>query len=110
MELFNHSQLKSEKFQFVGWVMGLGIGQTLAGLGDDAISTVVCGRGLVEDRTTSIGVQLEGLGKGGIGENRYCGTYALQFVKGLLASVVPSDGCPHLTCIFARCQFMQRHG
>ena len=47
MELLNHSPLKSKKFQFVGWVMGLSLGQTPAGIGDDGISPVIMG--LVED-------------------------------------------------------------
>ena len=47
MEFLNHRPLKSEKFQFVGWVMALGLGQTPAGIGDDGIGPVIIG--LVED-------------------------------------------------------------
>ena len=37
MEHLDHSLLKSEKLQFVGWVMGLSLGQTPAGIEDDGI-------------------------------------------------------------------------
>ena len=43
MELLNHSPLKNEKLQFVGWVMGLSLGQTPAGIGNDGISLVIMG-------------------------------------------------------------------
>ena len=56
--------------------MGLSLGQTPSGIGDDGIGPIIMG--LVEDSPktipTSIGVQLEGLGKVGIGENRHSGT------------------------------------
>ena len=60
MELLDHSPPKIKELQFVGWVMGLGFGQTPAGIGDDGISPVIMG--LVKDnpqaRLTSISVQL----------------------------------------------------
>ena len=112
MKLPDHRPLKGKKFQFVGWVMGLSLGQGPANIGDDGISPIImC---LVEDspqaRPTCIGMQLEGSGKVGIDQNRHCVTLALQFIKGLLASGIPSDGCPLCTCIFTRHQVMQRLG
>ena len=56
--------------------MGLSLGQTLVGIGDDGISPIVMG--LVEDspqaRPTNISLKPEGLGTVGIGKNRHCGT------------------------------------
>ena len=76
MRFLDHNPLKGEKLQFVGWVMGLNIGQAPASKGDDGISTVI--KGLVKDspqaRPACIGVQLEGPGKVNIGQNRHCGT------------------------------------
>ena len=46
----------------------------------------------------------------GIGQNGCCGAQMLQFIKRPLAPIVPGDGCPLLTCIFARHQFMQGLG
>ena len=75
MEPLDHSSLKRKKLQFVGWVMGLSLGQAPASIGDDSIGPII---GLTEDsaqtRPTSIGVQLEGPGKVIIGQNRHCGT------------------------------------
>ena len=83
MELLNHSSLKSEKLQCVGWVMGLGLGQTPVGIGDDGICPIIMG--LVEGSPlagpTSIGVQLERLGKVGIGQIGCCGVQMLQLIK-----------------------------
>ena len=36
VELLGHSPLKGEELQFVGWVMGLGLHQAPASIGDDA--------------------------------------------------------------------------
>ena len=58
MELLDHSPLKGKKLQFVGWVMGLSLGQTPAGIGDNGIHPIITG--LVENspqaRPTGIGV------------------------------------------------------
>ena len=103
MELLEHSSRKSEKLWFVGWVMGLHLGQTPASIGDDGISPVIMG--LVENspqaRPAFIGVQFEGPRKVGIGQNRHYGTYALHFMKRLLVSGIPSDACPLCTCILS---------
>ena len=75
-ELLKYSPLKRKKIQFVGWVMALSFVQTPAGTGDDGIGPIVTA--LVEEsplgRPTNISVQLEGLGKVGVGKNRFCGT------------------------------------
>ena len=70
--------------------------------------------GVVEDspqaRPTSICVQLERLGRVGIGQNECCGAQTLEFIECLLVPVIPGDGCPHFTCVFAGCQFVQGSG
>ena len=69
MELLNHSPLKSDKLKFVSLVMGLSLGQTPTGIGDDGISPII--PDLVQNSpqaiTTSIGVQFEMLSKVSIG-------------------------------------------
>ena len=105
MEFLDHSPLKGEKLQFAGWVMGISLGQTPAGIKDDGIHPVIMG--LVENspwaRPASIGVQLERLGKISIGQNVCCGAQMLQFIKWPLEPVIPGDGQPLLACIFTRC-------
>ena len=112
MKLLNHSPLKNEKLQFVGWVMDLSLNQTPAGIGDNGISLVI--PDLVEDspkvKPISISVQLERLSKVSIGQNRHCGAQVLQFVEGPFAPVIPGDGSHHVSCVFARCQFVQGPG
>ena len=73
MELLDHSPLKGE---FVGWVMGLSLGQAPASIGDDVISPTIPGlvEGSPQARPACISVQLEGPGKVGVGQNRCCGT------------------------------------
>ena len=65
MELLNSGPFKGEKLQFVGAVMGLSIGRTPTGIGDDGISPIIMS--LVENsphtRPTSIGVQFKKLKK-----------------------------------------------
>ena len=70
MELLDHSPLKSEKLQFVGWVMGLSLGQSPAGIGNDGIDPIIMAlvEGSPQARPTIIGVQLERHGKVGIGQ------------------------------------------
>ena len=76
VELMNYSPLKGEELKFVGWVMGLSLGQAPTGIGDDGISPNITG--LVEDipqaRPACFSVQLEGPGKVTLGQNRHCGT------------------------------------
>ena len=102
----------SEKLQFVGWVMGLSLGQTPTGIGEDGIHPVIMD--LDEDspqaRPASISVQLERFIKVSIGQNGHCGAQTLQLIKGPFAPVILGDGCPLLTCIFAGHQFMQGPG
>ena len=109
MELLNHSPPKCNKLQFVGWQMDLSLDQTPADIGYDGISPIIMG--LVEESPqtgpASIGVQLERLGKVSIGQNGCCSAQILPFIECLLAPVIPGDGCPHLTCIFARHQCVQ---
>ena len=45
VEHLNHSPFKSEKLQFVGWVMGFSLGQTTAGIGYNGISPIIMGVG-----------------------------------------------------------------
>ena len=47
VELLGHSPLKSEKLQFVGWVMGLSLIQAPTSIGDDDISPIITG--LIEE-------------------------------------------------------------
>ena len=47
VDLLNHSPLKGEKLQFVGWVMGLSLGQAPAIICYDGISPIITG--LVEN-------------------------------------------------------------
>ena len=65
MEPLDHSPLKGEKLQFVGWVMGLSIGQAPASIGDDGTSPVIMD--VVEDSPqagpTCIGGSLKDLAK-----------------------------------------------
>ena len=101
MICLEHSLLKGEKLQFVGWVMGLSLCQTPFGLGNDGISFVITS--LVEDtpqtRSASISVQFKRPSKIGIRKNGHCGAQMLQVIKGPLTPVVPGDGCPLHTCI-----------
>ena len=41
MEFLNHVPLKGEKFHFIGWVVGLYFGLTLAGVGNYSISSII---------------------------------------------------------------------
>ena len=58
MEVPDHGPLEGEKLQFVHGVMGLSLGQTPTGIGDDGISPIIMS--LVEDspqaRLTSVSV------------------------------------------------------
>ena len=92
--------------------MGLSLGQTPTGIVDDGISSIIMS--LVEDspqaRHIIFSVQLERLGKISIGQNGFCGTQTLQFIKWLLEPVILGDGHPLLACILARHQFKQGSG
>ena len=89
--------------------MGISLGQTPTGIGNDGTSPVIIS--LVEDspqaRSTSIDVQFERLGKIDIGQNGCCGAQTLLVIELLLASVTPGAGSPLLSCILARHQFLQ---
>ena len=76
VEILDHSPHKDKKLQFVGWVMGLSLGQAPASIGVDGIGPIIMdlGEDSPQVRPACIGVQLEGPGKVGIGQNRHCGT------------------------------------
>ena len=110
MKFLNHGPLKGKKLQFMGGIMGLSICQTPSGIGNDGIGPIVTS--LVEDspqvRPASVSVQFKRIHKIGVGKNGHCDAQVLQIIKGPLASVIPGDGHPHLTCVLARCQNVQR--
>ena len=82
--------------------------QAPTSIGYDSISPIITS--LIEDspqnRPTSVGMQFKRPRKIGIGKNRSHGAQALQFVKCLLAPVIPNSLLP--ACIV--CQLMQGLG
>ena len=92
--------------------MVLNLCQTPTGRVNDGISAIVMSlvEGSPKARPTSIGVQFKWLHKISVCKNGCCGAQVLQVIKQLLAPVVPGNGCPLLTCIFAGHQFMQGLG
>ena len=94
MEFLNCGPLMGEKFQFMGWVVGCGLGPAPTSLGYACIHTILMG--LIEDspqaRPKSIGMELKRTGEICIGKDRGGGAQSFQVIRGLLTPVAPHDG------------------